>query len=114
MDVKLPELSSSMGETKITMIYVNDGQAVKEGDALLDVENEKVSLELPAPRSGVVDNFKVKVGDVVSSEQIILEIRDLHEGEQPAKKKMSLEEEVAFLRLENSRLLKELENSIKL
>jgi len=111
MDVKLPELSSSMGETKITAIYINDGQEVKEGDALLDVESEKVSLEVPSPHSGIIDNFKAKIGDVVSSEQIMLEIRDLLEGEQPANKKMSLEEEVAFLRIENSRLLKRLEAS---
>ncbi|MDN3376932.1 MULTISPECIES: biotin/lipoyl-containing protein [unclassified Pseudoalteromonas] len=74
--------------------------------ALFDVEFEKAVLEVVTPQAGVIHNFKAKVGDIVSSEQVIMHLREKRHGEHTADKKLPLEEEVALLREENERLKK--------
>jgi len=106
MEINAPELYDSMGEAKIAAIYVNDGQEVIANQALFDVELEKAVLEVVTPQAGVIHNFKAKVGDIVSSEQVIMHLREKRHGEHTADKKLPLEEEVALLREENERLKK--------
>ncbi len=106
MEINAPELYDSMGEAKIAAIYVNDGQEVIVNQALFDVELEKAVLEVVTPQAGVIHNFKAKVGDNVSSEQVIMHLREKRHGEHTADKKLPLEEELALLREENERLKK--------
>ena len=52
--IVLPELGEGIDEGTITNIAVGVGEEVKEGQTLLEVETDKVVLEVPAKKSGTV------------------------------------------------------------
>ena len=56
----------------IVMVPVNEGQAVKKGDILVVLESMKMQNELKCPRDGKVGRVKVKAGDNVEHNQILL------------------------------------------
>ena len=71
VDVKVPMLSESIAEATLVSWHKKPGEAVSRGENLIDVETDKVVLELPAPDKGVLS--KVIKGDgatVVSGEVI--------------------------------------------
>ncbi|NTS77023.1 hypothetical protein HR060_09075 [Catenovulum sp. SM1970] len=109
MDVKVPKLAAIEGEIKVAAVHINNRQAINKGDLLIDVENNKVTLDVTAKQTGIVDNFSLKVGDIVQSEAVFMSIRPAEDNEVPAPRKLSIAEEVAFLRRENARLIAEIE-----
>lgn len=71
IEVKVPQLSESVAEATLLTWQKKVGEAVKEGENLIDIETDKVVLELPAIKSGVLT--KIVKGDgakVVSGELI--------------------------------------------
>ena len=73
-------VSSSTGEFNlkapmpglIVIVPVTEGQAVKKGDILVVLESMKMQNELKCPRDGTVGRVKVKAGDNVEHNQILL------------------------------------------
>ncbi len=71
IEVKVPQLSESVAEATLLVWHKKTGQAVTRDENLIDVETDKVVLELPAPASGVlVEIVKGDGGTVVSGEVI--------------------------------------------
>ncbi len=73
IEVKVPQLSESVSEATLIAWHKKVGDAVAEGENLVDVETDKVVLELPAAKSGVL--AKIIKGDgekVMSLESIAL------------------------------------------
>ena len=71
VEVKVPQLSESVAEATLLAWHKREGEAVKRDENLIDIETDKVVLELPAPADGVL--VKVAKGDgvtVVSGEVI--------------------------------------------
>src|SRR6185503_19383103 len=71
IEVKVPQLSESVAEATLLAWHKKQGEAVKRDENLIDIETDKVVLELPAPADGVLVN--VKKGDkstVVAGEVI--------------------------------------------
>jgi 2-oxoglutarate dehydrogenase E2 component (dihydrolipoamide succinyltransferase) len=72
IEVKVPQLSESVSEASLLTWHKQAGQAVKEGENLIDIETDKVVLELPAIKSGVLvkiikaDGAKVGSGEVIA------------------------------------------------
>lgn len=72
IEVKVPQLSESVSEASLLTWHKQVGQAVKEGENLIDIETDKVVLELPAIKSGVLvkiikaDGAKVGSGEVIA------------------------------------------------
>ncbi len=72
IEVKVPQLSESVSEASLLTWHKQAGQAVQEGENLIDIETDKVVLELPAIKSGVlvkiikVDGAKVGSGEVIA------------------------------------------------
>ncbi len=62
VEVILPKWGLTMEEGTLTEWLVKEGQEVKEGDALADVETDKVTNQLEAPVSGVVTKILVENG----------------------------------------------------
>ena len=62
VEVILPKWGLTMEEGTLTEWLVKEGQEVKEGDALADVETDKVTNQLEAPASGVVTKILVENG----------------------------------------------------
>ena len=63
--VRLPQLSMGMSDAEVVEWHVTVGQAVAEGDDLVDVEGEKAVSTVAAPASGTLTRVDAEVGDVV-------------------------------------------------
>ncbi|MFI3247188.1 MAG: pyruvate dehydrogenase complex dihydrolipoyllysine-residue acetyltransferase [Ferrimonas sp.] len=59
-------------EVEVTAIMVNVGDSVTEEQALLTVEGDKASMEVPAPMAGVVTRIEVEIGDSVTTGSAIM------------------------------------------
>ena len=71
VEVKVPQLSESVSEATLLAWHKKQGEAVKRDENLIDIETEKVVLELPAPADGVlVSILKGDKGTVVAGEVI--------------------------------------------
>ena len=71
IEVKVPQLSESVAEATLLAWHKKQGEAVKRDENLIDIETDKVVLELPAPADGIL--VSVKKGDkstVVAGEVI--------------------------------------------
>jgi 2-oxoglutarate dehydrogenase E2 component (dihydrolipoamide succinyltransferase) len=71
LEVKVPQLSESVSEATLLSWHKKVGEAVKRDENLIDVETDKVVLELPAPADGVLTRIlKDEGGSVVAGEVI--------------------------------------------
>ncbi len=71
IEVKVPQLSESVTEATLLTWLKQVGDVVKEGENLIDVETDKVVLELPASKSGVLTRIIRGDGEKVASEELI-------------------------------------------
>ncbi|KGF78632.1 dihydrolipoamide succinyltransferase [Massilia sp. JS1662] len=73
IEVKVPQLSESVAEATLLSWHKKVGEAVSRDENLIDIETDKVVLELPAPAAGViVQIIKNDGGTVVSGETIAI------------------------------------------
>jgi pyruvate dehydrogenase E2 component (dihydrolipoamide acetyltransferase) len=70
-EIKLPELGENVEEGDVVDVKVAAGAEVKEGQALLEVEAEKSTVEVPSPRAGRIGQVLVKKGDKVKTGQTL-------------------------------------------
>src|SRR5207248_4838081 len=85
MDVKLPKLGEGADSGVVVSLLVKEGDQVKEGQTLLELENEKAVAPIPATVSGTVTKIRVKEGDKISVGQIILSVDAGSAGVKPTK-----------------------------
>jgi len=71
IEVKVPQLPESVAEATLVNWHKQPGQAVKRDENLIDVETDKVVLELPAPSDGVLIEIRRPDGSTVTSNDII-------------------------------------------
>ncbi|MEQ1835788.1 MAG: 2-oxoglutarate dehydrogenase complex dihydrolipoyllysine-residue succinyltransferase [Candidatus Nitrotoga sp.] len=71
IEVKVPQLSESVSEATLVSWHKQPGEAVAEGENLIDIETDKVVLELPAIKSGVLTKTLKQNGDKVASNEVI-------------------------------------------
>lgn len=71
LEVKVPQLSESVSEATLLQWHKQVGTAVTRDENLIDIETDKVVLELPAPDSGVITEILKKDGDTVVAGEII-------------------------------------------
>jgi 2-oxoglutarate dehydrogenase E2 component (dihydrolipoamide succinyltransferase) len=71
IEIKVPQFSESVTEATLLTWHKLVGEAVKEGESLIDVETDKVVLELPAPKSGVLSKIIKQGGEKVASNEVI-------------------------------------------
>ncbi|MFA6922279.1 MAG: 2-oxoglutarate dehydrogenase complex dihydrolipoyllysine-residue succinyltransferase [Gallionella sp.] len=74
IEVKVPQLSESVTEATLLTWHKKVGEAVVEGENLIDIETDKVVLELPAIKSGVLTKIVKGDGEKVGSEEVIAQI----------------------------------------
>jgi pyruvate dehydrogenase E2 component (dihydrolipoamide acetyltransferase) len=70
-DVTVPDIGDYK-DVPVIEVLVKDGQRVEKDSALITLESEKATMEVPAPEAGVVRGIKVKVGDKVSQGDVIM------------------------------------------
>lgn len=76
MDFLLPELGEGVYEAEMTRWLVKAGDAVKPGQALLEVLTDKATMEVPAPFAGKITQLKVQPGDKLTIGQPVLVYED--------------------------------------
>jgi 2-oxoglutarate dehydrogenase E2 component (dihydrolipoamide succinyltransferase) len=74
IDVKVPQLSESVSEATLVSWHRQEGEAVARDENLIDIETDKVVLEMPAPDSGVLVKILKTNGELVTSGDIIAQI----------------------------------------
>ena len=71
IEIKIPQLSESVTEATLVTWHKQVGEAVAEGENLIDIETDKVVLELPASKSGVLSKIIKGDGEKVVSGEVI-------------------------------------------
>jgi 2-oxoglutarate dehydrogenase E2 component (dihydrolipoamide succinyltransferase) len=71
IEVKVPQLPESISEATLVAWHRKPGDAVKRDENLIDIETDKVVLELPAPADGVLAEIAQPDGATVTSNQLI-------------------------------------------
>jgi 2-oxoglutarate dehydrogenase E2 component (dihydrolipoamide succinyltransferase) len=74
IEVKVPQLSESVAEATLSAWHVKEGDAVARDQNLIDIETDKVVLELPAPDAGVIVKIIKQNGETVASGEVIAQI----------------------------------------
>ena len=74
VEVKVPQLSESVSEATLLDWHKKEGEPVKRDENLIDIETDKVVLELPAPADGVLVKIIKNAKDSVGSGEVIAQI----------------------------------------
>src|SRR3954469_4053911 len=74
IEVKVPQLSESVAEATLLDWHKKEGEKVSRDENLIDIETDKVVLELPAPADGVLVKIIRKSRDSVGSGDVIAQI----------------------------------------
>lgn len=81
-EIRVPTLGESVSEATVGTWFKKAGEAVKADEILLELETDKVTVEVPAPASGVLSEITVKQGDTVEPGGLLGQISE--GGAQPA------------------------------
>ncbi len=71
LEIKVPALGESVSEAAIAKLHKKVGDAVKADELIVELETDKVTLEVNAPAAGVISDLKVKEGDNVKVGDLI-------------------------------------------
>ncbi|MEO1038976.1 MAG: 2-oxoglutarate dehydrogenase complex dihydrolipoyllysine-residue succinyltransferase [Pseudomonadota bacterium] len=75
VEAKVPVMGESVAEGTVGSWLVQPGEAVEQDQALMEIETDKVAVEVPAPVSGVLEDQLVSEGDTVTPDQVVAKIR---------------------------------------
>ena len=71
IEIKVPPLPESVSEATVVTWHKQPGDAVSRDENLVDIETDKVVLEVPAPSDGVLGDIKAGEGETVMADQVI-------------------------------------------
>ncbi|HMA87850.1 MAG TPA: 2-oxoglutarate dehydrogenase complex dihydrolipoyllysine-residue succinyltransferase [Burkholderiales bacterium] len=74
VEVKVPQLSESVSEATLLEWHKKEGEPVSRDENLIDIETDKVVMELPAPADGVLTKIMKQTGGAVSAGEVIATI----------------------------------------
>ena len=81
IEVKVPNLPESVSDATIAKWHKKPGDAIRRDENLVDLETDKVVLEVPAPSDGVLESIAAEEGETVTEGQVL---GSVEEGEAPA------------------------------
>jgi pyruvate dehydrogenase E2 component (dihydrolipoamide acetyltransferase) len=70
--IRVPDIGS--GEGEVIELFVKVGDRIEAEQSLLTLESDKASMEIPAPKAGVIKSLKVKLGDRLKEGDELLEL----------------------------------------
>ena len=82
-EFKLPVTSEEVEESLVVLLYKEEGEFIKTGENLLEIQTEKAVFEIESPFTGIIKKLFVKRGDNISVGQVIstIELKEIHEYE---------------------------------
>jgi pyruvate dehydrogenase E2 component (dihydrolipoamide acetyltransferase) len=84
IEVKVPDIGG-FKDVPVIEVLVKPGDTVKPEDALLTLESDKATMEVPSPAAGKVKDIRIKVGDKVSEGSLVLTLEPSADGAAAAK-----------------------------
>ncbi len=80
LSIKVPPLGESIVEATVSRWLKKEGDAVATGDTIVELETDKITVEVPAPKAGVLTTLSVAEGDVVKVDQLLAELDETAAG----------------------------------
>jgi pyruvate dehydrogenase E2 component (dihydrolipoamide acetyltransferase) len=84
-EFKLPELGENIASGDVVTVFVSEGDVVKPGQSLLEVETDKAVIDVPCPPGGRIAQVLVKKGDTVKVGQTLVVLDAAGSSAAPAK-----------------------------
>lgn len=84
IEVKVPALPESVADATIAAWHKKVGDSVNRDENLVDLETDKVVLEVPAPADGVIEEILFQAGDTVNAQNVLAKIRETSGKAAPA------------------------------
>ncbi|MFW5819920.1 MAG: 2-oxo acid dehydrogenase subunit E2 [Bacteroidota bacterium] len=94
-EIKVPDIAENVESGLIAGVLVSEGDKVKKDQALVEVETDKATTDIPSEYEGVVDEIKVKEGDEVKANQVLMVLEVEDEGEKGDEKEEEKEKKEA-------------------
>jgi len=76
-EFRFPDIGEGITEGTLMKWLVKEGENIEEGQSVAEVETDKVTTEIPSPRTGVVSELKVEEGDVINVGDVFITIDTL-------------------------------------
>lgn len=92
IELKVPEVGESVTEVQIGSWLKSEGDGIASDEALVEIESDKATVEVPAPASGVVTKILKQAGEMAEVGEVIAL---LEEGEAPVSSASASAEQVA-------------------
>lgn len=73
-DFKIPELGENVSAGDVVRVLVKPGDTIEKDQAVLELETDKATIEVPSTVSGTISDVKVKPGDKVKVGQVVLTV----------------------------------------
>ena len=106
--IVVPALGESVTEATVSKWLKTEGESVDSDEPLVELETDKVNVEVPSPSSGVLENIAVKEGDTVEVGALLGSVGG------SSKKKISQEKEKKYKPPEKKEKLVSLNENIKI
>jgi 2-oxoglutarate dehydrogenase E2 component (dihydrolipoamide succinyltransferase) len=74
LSIKVPPLGESIVEATVSRWVKKQGDSVASGETIVELETDKITVEVPAPKGGVIASLAVAEGDVVKVDQLLAEL----------------------------------------
>ena len=76
IEIRVPALGESVTEATVGKWFKQSGEAVKADEPLVELETDKVTVEVPAPASGVLGDILVKSGSTVAVGSLLAALKE--------------------------------------
>ena len=86
IEIKVPAMGESVTEATVSRWFKKEGEAVTRDEPLLELETDKVTVEVPAPASGSIESIAVQAGATVQVGTLLGAIAEGKSGAAPAPK----------------------------
>jgi 2-oxoglutarate dehydrogenase E2 component (dihydrolipoamide succinyltransferase) len=86
VEIKVPAMGESVTEATISKWFKKEGEAVKRDEPLLELETDKVTVEVPSPADGAIESISVQAGATVQVGALLGAIAEGKAGAAPAAK----------------------------
>src|SRR6516164_6576544 len=84
VEIKVPAMGESVTEATISKWFKKEGDAVKRDEPLLELETDKVTVEVPSPADGAIESISAQAGATVQVGALLGAIAEGQAGATPA------------------------------